>query len=112
MPVKDSIELGSGHLYFKGVDEPIEINAVDILTEGEEEWADDVKHISFDSGPWTFECDAAFNRNWTLAECKGCGYKFPITEWYALLCGTTGWTCPRCTFIKAIEDARKRSKSC
>lgn len=110
VPVKDStIELGTGHLYFKGVDEPIEVDAGNLITTEEEEWADEVKHISLNPEPFTFECDAEFNNNWTAVKCKECGDDIPVTEFYAILYGTTGWTCPRCTFNKAIEEARKRS---
>lgn len=82
MPPKDDIELGyrSLHIEGKGLEEPYIVLPKDVrLVKG-----------------------------WTLAECKECGYKFPVTNYYALLLGTKGWTCPRCTFNKALEDARKR----
>ena len=109
MPLKDRIELGSGRLYFKGVDEPVEVCAGDMIFT-DEEYADQVKYISLNPEPFTFECEAEFNRDWTLVECKECGYKFPVTELYALLYGPVGWTCPTCTLKKALEDARQRSK--
>jgi hypothetical protein len=110
MPVKDSIELGEGRLYFTDTDEGVdvkcgEISCVDEISE------DDLKHMSIGSGPFEFTCQTEFNNNWTTVKCKECGTDIPVTEFYTLLYGTVGWTCPRCTFNKAIEEARKRSKT-
>ena len=109
MPPKDNIELGSGQLYFKGLDESLEVTN----SEGtdEIEYYDETAshHIKGQAVDFTLELnDVEFPRGWQLAECKYCGYKFPVSDYYAILLGTTGWTCPKCTFIKRLEDARKR----
>lgn len=108
MPVKDPIELGSGRLYFKGTDESIEVNAGDLIYAEEEAFTDDLKHISLSMEPITFECKAEFNRNWTLIKCVKCGYEFPITKLYALLCGTDGWICPGCKLKEFLEGFKNR----
>lgn len=109
MPVKSNIEFGSGSLYFKGLDEPIPIS--DGEATYEPEYADDQEpYIKISQEPIEFTLEnVEFPRGWTLAECRECGYKFPITDYYALLYGTKGWLCQRCTFIKQI-DKLKRSK--
>lgn len=112
MPPKDTIELSEGQLYIKVDDgyKPIEIGLgdVDISLEGNNE--DDIEPvIKFSQEPMEFTFDnAEFAKGWTLATCKECGYQFPITKYYALLCGTTGWTCPRCRYDRIIEDFRKK----
>ena len=110
MPVRSNIEFGSGSLYFKDLDEPIPVS------EGratyETEWADDREYIKLSQEPIEFTMEnAEFTKGWTLTECRECGYEFPITNLYNLLYGSTGWLCPRCTFIKRLEEARKRSKT-
>ena len=108
MPVKSSIELGSGQLYFKGCDKPIPVEVGEFTTE--EVWADDVKYIRSFEEPVTLTCESVeFNRNWTTVKCYECGYEFPVTELYVLLNGTTGWRCPRCALNAVLEDAKKRS---
>lgn len=107
MPVKNSIELGSGSLYFEGLDEPIPVS--DGQATYEDEFADGREYIKLSSEPVEFTLEnAEFPRGWALAECRECGYKFPITEVYILLYGSSGWLCPRCTFIKRLEEARKK----
>lgn len=109
MPVKDQIELGSGQLYFKGIDKPVPVEVGEFTTE--EVWVDDVKYIRSFEEPVEFTCESVeFNKNWTTVKCMDCGYEFPVTEIHALLIGTTGWRCPRCALKAAIEDAKKRSK--
>lgn len=109
MPPKSNIELGSGQLYIQGLDEPFEVHDCEVTDETE--WADDNEYIKFSQEPIELTLDNVERpRDWTLAECKYCGYKFPVSEWYAMLLGTTGWTCPSCVFDKAVQDARKRSK--
>ena len=109
MPPKNNIELGSGQIYFKGLDEPLEVSNGECTDETE--YYDESKpYIVNTSEPITLELnDVEFPRGWQLAECKYCGYKFPVSDYYAILLGTTGWTCPRCVFNKSLEDARKRS---
>lgn len=112
MPPKNTIELSTGSLYFTGVDEPLEV--VDGSVTYEEEYAEDQEpYIKLSQEPVEFTLEnAEFTKDWTLVECKECGYKFPVTELYTLLCGTKDWTCPRCIFNKAIEDARRRKTTC
>lgn len=109
MPVESNVEFGNGRLYIKGLDEPLEIYEGEATYETE--YADDQEpYIKISQEPVTFTLDSfAFPRGWVLTKCKECGYEFPITELYSLLYGTKGWSCPRCTFIKRLEDARKRS---
>lgn len=108
MPVKSNIEFGSGSLYFKGLDEPIPV--YDGETTYEPEYADDLKYIKLSQEPIEFALEnAEFPRGWTLTECRECGYRFPITNLYNLLYGSTGWLCPRCTFIKRLEEMRERA---
>lgn len=109
MPVKSNIEFGSGSLYFKGLDESIPVS--EGLTEIETEFADDQEYIKLSSEPIEFTLEnAEFTKGWTLTKCRVCGYEFPITNLYNMLYGFSGWLCPRCTFIKRLEEARKRSK--
>ena len=108
MPVRSNIELGSGSLYFKGLDEPIPVS--DGQATYETEWADDQEYIKLSSEPIEFTLEnAEFPKGWTLTECIECGYEFPITNLYNMLYGSSGWLCPRCTFIKRLEEARKKS---
>lgn len=106
MPTKSNIELGSGQIYFKGLDESFDISDA----EGEIEFADDKEYVKINTGgEATFTCDSVqFNREWTLAYCKICRQPIPITMFDALTLGTTGWTCPLCT-VKA-RMARKLQK--
>lgn len=100
MPPRNDIELNSGSIYFKGLDESFE--AHDIENTDEVEWADS-KHIigKISSEPITITCeDVQMPREWVLAECKYCGYKFPVIEFYAMVFGTKGWTCPLCAYRK------------
>ena len=108
MPPKSNIELGSGQLYFKGLDESLEV--LDCEATDEIEYYDESKpYIKNITEPITLELiNVEFPRGWTLAECKYCGYKFPVSEYYALLLGTKDWTCPRCAFNKAMQDAKRR----
>lgn len=103
-----NIELSSGSLYFKGMAEPLEVSDIEVTDESE--WYDDNKpYIRFNQEPIEITLDNIERpRDWVLAECKECGYNFPISEWYSLLMGTKGWTCPRCTFNKRLEEARRR----
>ena len=108
MPVKSNIELGSGSLYFKGLDEPLEI--LEGQATYEEEFADNKEYIKLSQEPIEFTMEnAEFPKGWTLTKCRVCGYEFPITNLYNLLYGSSGWLCPRCTFIKRVEEVRKRS---
>lgn len=98
MPPKSNIELGSGQIYFKGLDESFDISDV----EGEVEFADDSTPIPINGVKElmeaTIECESVqFNREWTLAYCKICRQPIPIIMFDALTLGTTGWTCPLCT---------------
>lgn len=102
MPVENNIELGSGQIYFSGLDESFDIS--DAV--GEIEFADDMEYIPkiSDAKEATFECESVeFNREWTLAYCHECRQPFPITMFYALMYGTTGWTCPLCTAIARMK---------
>jgi hypothetical protein len=109
MPPKNAIELSEGRLYISGINEPIPV--YDGEATYEPEYADDQEpYIKLSQEPIEFTCEnVEFARGWTLAECKECGYQFPVTDYYALLYGTKGWVCPKCTLNKVIEDARKRS---
>lgn len=109
MPVESNIELGSGRLYFNGEDEPIEVNAGDIIRD-EEEWADDVEHINLSTEPIEFECNAEFNRDWTLVRCCRCGDNMPVTEFWALLYGRNDWICPMCKYKESVIEALRRSR--
>lgn len=110
MPTKSNIELGSGMLYFAGVDEPVEVRECEIECR-DEEFAEDVQYIrKLFEEPVEFTCESVeFNKSWTTVKCCECDYEFPVTELYALLNGTTGWRCPRCALKAALEDAKKRS---
>lgn len=108
MPVESNIELGSGHLYFNGADEPAEIRDAKIISD--EEIADDGKHINLSTEPIEFECTAEFNRNWTLVKCCRCGSNMPVTEFWALLYGRNDWICPMCKYKEAVIEALRRSK--
>lgn len=107
MPPKSNIELGSGRLYFKGLDESFEVHGQEATDETE--WYDDKEpYIKNVKEPIELTLnDIEAPRDWVLAECKYCGYRFPITEWYSILLGTKGWTCPRCVFRKTLEEIRK-----
>jgi hypothetical protein len=107
MPVKSNIEFSSGPLYFKGLDEPIPVSEGQATYEAE--YADDLKYIKLSQEPIEFTLEnAEFTKGWTLTECRECGYEFPITNLYNLLYGSSGWLCPRCTFIKRLEEMRER----
>lgn len=107
MPPKSNIELGSGQIYFKGLDESFEVSEGQATDEVE--WADDQEYIrKINHEPVTFTCeDVQYPKDWVLAECKYCGSKFPIVELYAMLYGTKGWTCPLCV---RLGIGRRRSK--
>lgn len=110
MPPVSNIKLGSGSIYFKGLNESFE--AHDIETGDGIEWADDKQYIrKFDSTSITLTVnDVQMPREWTLAECKYCGYKFPVTTFYTMVFGTKNWTCPRClhAYQKSLEDVQYR----
>ena len=108
MPVESNIELGSGHLYFKGIDNPIPVEVGEFTTE--DAWADDTEYISMNTEPIEFECTAEFNRNWTLVKCCRCGSNMPVTEFWALLYGRNDWICPMCKYREAVIEALGRSK--
>ena len=110
MPVRSNIEFGSASLYFKGLDEPIPVSEGQATYE--EEFTDyQEPYIKISQEPIEFTLgNVEFPRDWVLAECKECGYEFPVTEIYALLYGTKGWVCPQCALKKIVEDARKRSE--
>lgn len=95
MPPKSNIELGSGQIYFNGLNESFEVS--DVEATDEVEWADDVQYIRMFDEPVTLTCEnVQYPRDWILAECKYCGRKFPIVELYAMLYGIKGWSCPLC----------------
>lgn len=102
----NNIELGLGQLYFKGLDESIEVPG----SEGKDdvEWYDEEKpYIKLKQEPIELTLEnVEYPRNWVLAECKTCGYKFPITELYAILLGSKGWTCSACAFEKQLKERR------
>jgi hypothetical protein len=105
MSPKTNIELGSGQIYFKGLDESIDISDPGMFTT-EETWADEMEYIPkiSDAKEVTIECESVeFNREWTLAYCKICRQPIPITQFDALTLGTTGWTCPLCTVIERMK---------
>lgn len=107
MPVKSNIEFGSGTLYLKGIDEGWKV--LEGLTTYEEEYAEDQEpciKLSTEPVEFTFE-NAEFPKGWTLTKCRECRYEFPVTNLYNLLYGSSGWLCPRCTFIKRLEEAKK-----
>ena len=110
MPPKNNIELGSGQIYFKGLDESFDISEGTFTVE--EKWADDMEYIPkiSDAKEATFECDMEINREWTLAYCKICRQPIPIIMFDALTLGTTGWTCPLCTMIERAK--RRMVKDC
>ena len=89
MPVENNIELGSGTLYFNGTDESVEVSSGS-LTCAEEEFADDTEYISMNTEAVEFECEADFNREWTLVKCCRCGSNMPVTEFWAL---RAAWVC-------------------
>lgn len=110
MPVESNIELGSGQIYFKGLDEPVEV--YDCEVDEDIEWADDqtpVIRLSTEPVELTIN-NAEFARDWTIVKCRECGYGFPVTEMYALLYGTNSWRCPRCTLNRIREAARSRQE--
>ena len=102
MPPKNNIELGSGQIVFKGLDESFDIFEV----EGDTVFADDMEYIPkiSDAKEATIECESVeFNREWTLAYCKICRQPIPIIMFDALTLGITGWTCPLCTTIERMK---------
>lgn len=58
---------------------------------------------------FTFE-NAEFPKGWILTKCRECGYEFPVTNLYNLLYGSSGWLCPRCTFIKRLEEIKRSNR--
>lgn len=111
MPIENNIELGSGQIYFKGLDEAFDISDV----EGEIEFADDKEYVKInavkDLMEATIECEPMeINREWTLAYCRICRQPIPIIMFDALTLGTEGWTCPLCTTIARIK--RRMVKDC
>lgn len=117
MPVESDIELSSGRLYFKDLDESIEIQGGSLtgsVTEATDdiEWADEQEPvIKFSTEPVEFTVDnVEFARDWTIVKCMDCGYGFPVTEMYALLYGTNAWRCPRCALNKMREEALSRQE--
>lgn len=99
MPVKSNIELGSGQIYFKGMDESLEVLEGSITEATEDiEWADDQEPvIKFSSEPTEITIDnVEFGKDWTMVKCCKCGYDFPITMRYFLIYGAHGWACPVC----------------
>lgn len=113
MPVKSNIELGSGQIYFKGLDESLEVLEGSITEATDDiEWADDqepVIRLSTEPVELTIN-NAEFARDWTIVKCRECGYGFPVTEMYALLYGTNSWVCPRCALNRIREAARSRQE--
>lgn len=109
MPPK-SIELSSGRLYLTGLDESIPVS--DCEGRDETEYADEQEHINISQESFEFTLEnAEFQKGWALTKCRECRYEFPITTHYYLLYGSSGWLCPRCTFIKRLEETKKRSKN-
>ena len=108
MPPKSNIELGSGQIYFKGLDESFDISDV----EGDTVFADDKEYVKIsDVLEATIECEPMeINREWTLAYCKICRQPIPIIQFDAILYGTEGWTCPLCTTIARAK--RRMTKDC
>lgn len=105
MPPKNTIELSSGSLYFKGLDEPVPVYGGEVGFEPE--WADDKEYIKISHSfePVTLTCEnVEMPRGWTLTECGKCSYRFPITEFYALLYGNRNWLCPLCTLEKRLRE--------
>jgi RNase P subunit RPR2 len=104
MPTESNIELGSGRLYIKGVDEPLDISdgTIELTTE----YADEYKPIKIrDTQEFTFECsDVWINQDWTLVYCEKCRQPFPITQFHALTRGEVGWYCPLCAAIKRFRE--------
>ena len=109
MPVKDSIELGEGTLYFNGTDEVFAEVKSGSMTYTEEDASDNEivygGYIHLDD-EFTLEANVDFPRNWTTVKCIDCGSLMPVTELYRLLYGSYGWRCPRCAMEMAVKDAR------
>ena len=108
MPPKNNIELGSGKIYFSGLDESIDISDAN----GYIEFADDKEYIPkiSDAKEATFEFDLSPSHEWTLVYCRVCHQPIPITLFKMLTYGPEGWTCPLCTMI---ERAKRRTvKDC
>ena len=109
MPVRSNIEFGSGSLYLKGIEEGWKV--LEGLATYEDEFADDQEYIKLFQEPIEFTLEnAEFPKGWTLTKCRECGYEFPITNLYEMLYGSSGWLCPRCTFIKRLEEIKRSNK--
>lgn len=110
MPPKSNIELGSGQIYFSGLDESFDIfEAV-----GEVEFADDMEYIPkiSDAKEATFEFDLQPSQEWTLVYCRNCHQPIPITLFKMLTYGPDGWTCPLCTMIARMKRRVPRDCCC
>lgn len=111
MPIKNNIELCSGQLYYIGIDESLhpigEVSEVEMGSETE--WADEYEPLKLlNTEEVTIECNADFNREWTLAYCRACGQPFPITMFNRLL--HDEWTCPLCATIAWRRERLRRLK--
>lgn len=104
--MKNNIKLGSGQIYFKGLDEAIDISEAESTTE----WADDKEYVKINTPQeFTITCDdLQVSDEWTLAYCKICGNPFPIIQFDALLYGKDNWTCPLCTVIERVKRGVRR----
>ena len=106
MPPKNNIELGCGQLYFKtpeGFSKPIDISHAEIETETE--WADDQEYIKINNASEaSFECELQGSQEWVAVYCQECYQPIPVTMFYYLMHGATGWLCPCCAMRKRMRE--------
>ena len=89
------LELSSGSLYFEDIDTPVTVRECDEDLE---------RRIMSVQNPISITIhDVDISKDWTIVKCGTCGLGFPVTKFFSLIYGVNGWTCPGCTYCKAVR---------